>query len=46
MKANASAAAKRSGVRYGSFVPEALAAKSLLPPMRVLLAYVAAMSQY
>jgi hypothetical protein len=34
MKAKASPAAKRSGVR--SFVPEALAAISLLPPISVL----------
>jgi hypothetical protein len=36
MKAEASAAAKRSGVRSGSFLPEAWAATSLLPPVRVL----------
>ena len=36
MKATASPAAKRSGIRYGSLLPEALAATSLLPPMRVL----------
>jgi hypothetical protein len=36
MKAKASPAAKRSGVRSGSFVPEAVAATSLLPPTRVL----------
>jgi len=36
MKAEASAAAKRSGVRSGSFLPEALAAASLLPPEKGL----------
>jgi len=36
MKAKANPAAKRSGVRSGSFLSEALAATSLLPPARML----------